>query len=111
MHRAFPGFAMLRERFRRCHALFRNHTFESGKPMMVVGFSGVGITGGLSFLDCLAEHRRRLTPGEQTFFVWRQGHGKRVGFPRSAKDRTAIVAWNARNRLGSTPRGFRIDGW
>ena len=70
--------------------------------MVVVGFAGVGIAGGLGFLDFLAKHRGPLAPGEQTFFVERQRHRKRMGFPGRAKDRAVLVARNAWNSF----RGF-----
>ena len=57
MRRALPGAVMLRKRLCRGHTFFRDHAFKCCKPMVVVGFSGVGIAGGLGFLDCLAKHR------------------------------------------------------
>ena len=57
MHGALPGLVVLRKRLRRGRAFFRDHALEGREPMVVVGFAGVGIAGGLSFLNFLAEHR------------------------------------------------------
>ena len=71
MHRPLPGSVMLCERLRRGGAFCRDHAFERREPMVVVGFSGVGIAGGLRLFDLLAKHGGPLAPGEQTFFVQR----------------------------------------
>jgi hypothetical protein len=78
VRRTLPGFVMLRERLRRGRAFFSDHAFERREPMVVVGFSGVGIAGGLGFLDFLTEHGGPFAPGEQSFFVERQRHRKGV---------------------------------
>jgi len=108
VHRVFPGLVMLREGLRRCEAFFCDHTFEGCKPMVIIGFSRIGIAGGLSFLDFLAKHRGPLAPGEETYLVKRQGHGESMRFPGSAKDGAVVVARNARNRFGGAPCGFWI---
>jgi hypothetical protein len=109
VHRALPGPVMLRKRLRRRHTFFRDHAFECRKPMVIVGFSGIGIAGGLRFLDFLAKHTRPLAPGKQTSFVQRQRHGKRMGFPGGAKDRAVSVARNPWNCLRGAPGGFRFS--
>ena len=77
--------------------------------MVVVGFSGVGIAGGLGFLDFLTEHGGPFAPGEQSFFVERQRHGKGVRFPGRAKDGTALIARNTRNRFRDAPGGLPVQ--
>ena len=110
VRRALPGAVMLRKRLCRGHTFFRDHAFKCCKPMVVVGFSGVGIAGGLGFLDFLAKYRRPLAPGEETFFVQRERHGKRMGFPGGAKDRAVRIARNTRDRFRDAPGGFRFNG-
>jgi hypothetical protein len=72
---------MLRQRLRRRHAFFCDYAFERREPMVVVvvGFACVGIAGRLRLLDLLAKHGGPFAPGEQSFFVQRQRHGKRMG--------------------------------
>ena len=55
-----------------------------------------------------SKHGGPLAPGEQTFFVQRQRHGKRMGFPGGAKDRAVRIARNTRNRFRDAPGGFSI---
>ncbi len=106
LHRALPGLKMFGKRLRRRRAFCRDHAFEGREPMVVVGFAGVGIAGGLGFFNFLAKHRGPLGPDEQTFFVQRQRHGERMGFPGRAKDWAVCVARNAGNGFGGAPRGF-----
>lgn len=101
---------MLRQSWRRGRAFFGDHTFESREPMMIVSFTGVGITCGVPLFDLLAKHRGPLAPGEQTFFMESQRHSKRVGFPWRAKDRAVVVARYTRDGFGSAPGGFGFDG-
>ena len=109
MHGAFPGLVMLLKRMRRGRTFCRDHAFERREPMAVVGFSGIGIAGGLGFLDFLTKHRGPLGPGKEIFFVQRQRHCKRMGFPGCAKDRTVLIAGNARKRLRDATSGFRFN--
>ncbi len=110
VHRALPGAVVLRKRLRRRHTFFRDHALERCKPVVVVGLSGIGIAGGLGSLDFLAQHRGPIAPGEQTSFVQRKRHGKRMGFPGSMKDRAVRVTRNTRNRVRGAPGGFRVNG-
>ena len=78
--------------------------------MPVVGLAGVGIAGTLRRLDFLAQHRGPLVPAEQPALMQRHHHGKRLGFPRLAKNRPLGVARKAGHGLGRASRGGRIDG-
>ena len=106
VRRALPGAVMQRERLRRRHAFFRDHAFKCCKPVVVVGFAGVGIAGRLGLLDFLTKHGGPLAPGEQSFFVERQRHGKRMGFPGRAEDRAVGVVRHAGKRFRGAPGGF-----
>ena len=59
-----PGVAGARQRCRIGKALGGDDAFERGEPVMIVGLAGVGIAGGLRFLDFLAERGRPFGPGE-----------------------------------------------
>jgi len=109
VHRAFPGLVMLLKRLRRGRAFCRDHTFERCKPMAVVGFSGIGIASRLGLLNLLTKHCRPLGPGKETFFVQRQRHRKRMGFPGCAEDWAIRVARNAWKRFRCAPGGFRFN--
>ena len=100
---------MLLKRLRRGRAFCRDHAFERREPMAVVGFSGIGIAGRLRFLDFLTKHRGPFGPGKETFFVQRQRHRKRMGFPGCAEDWAILVAGNARKRFRCAPGGFRFN--
>jgi hypothetical protein len=108
--RALPRLVMLRQSLGRGRAFFGDHALEGCEPMKIISFAGVGIAGSLRLFDLLPKHGRPLAPGEQTFLIERQRHGKRVGFPGRAKDRAVIIARHAWNSFGDAPGGFRFDG-
>ena len=108
--RALPRLVMLRQSLGRGRAFFGDHALEGCEPMKIISFACVGVAGSLRLFDLLPKHGRPLAPGEQTFLIERQRHGKRVGFPGRAKDRAVIIARHAWNSFGDAPGGFRFDG-
>src|SRR5262245_9966974 len=101
---------MMAESLQGCHAFFRDDAFEGCEPVVIVGFSAVGIAGGLGFFDLLAEHGGPLAPGEQTFLIKRNRHGERMGFPWRAENWPVGVSRNAWHSFGGAPGGCRVDG-
>src|SRR4030095_13820223 len=109
LHRAFPGLVMMLKRLRRGRAFCGDHALERREPMVVVGFSCIGIASGLRFLDLLTKHRGPLGPSKETFFVHSQRHRKRMGFPGCAEDWAIRVTRNARKRFRCAPSGLRFN--
>ena len=68
--------------------------------MVVIGLAGIGIAGGLGFLDFFAERGRPFLPGEQAVLVELHGERKSLRFPRLAEDRTFGVAGYPADRHG-----------
>jgi hypothetical protein len=101
-----PGVAGARESVRIGEALRRDDAFERGEPMMVVGFAGIGIAGGLRFLDLAAERGGPFFPGKHAALVERQSERKGLRFPRLTKHRAFCVTRDALQRLGCASGGF-----
>src|ERR1700675_88025 len=101
---ALPGVARARQHVPVGEAFGGDDALERGEPVMVIGFAGVGIAGGLRLFDLVAERRRPFLPGEKSAFVERQRQRERLRLPRRAEYRPFGIAGNALHGLRRAER-------
>jgi hypothetical protein len=77
----------------------RNDPFQRRKPVVVVGFASVRISGCLGSADLLGKCRCPFFPTEYTLFLQGERYGKGLRFPRLAEYWSFPIAWDVTARL------------
>src|SRR4051812_36009399 len=77
-----PGIAIAVQGVGRRDTFGCDQLLQTGEPVPVIGFAGVGIASGLRAPDFIGQRRGPFRPCEQSPRMQRDRHRKRLRFPR-----------------------------